>query len=210
MSLFNYGESYKYKMRRYNKELALCNVLPANVCDMIRDYVNDCWRCERMKENEKKKIKGFIGENNDANKASNQLKLFTIFNKPFLSIHQTCNDRNGKQFKKEIDRIFDKQKVKDKYIFNKMDLQVLKLYCKSFGGMGTIKFIVWIFLSKQDIYFSLFFYSPENIYAYRNREYIVKDLVKKFLVEYVDDLIGDDKIYCDMEGIKAHIDNLFN
>ena len=205
MSLFNYGECYKC-----NKKLALCNALPANVCDMIGDYVNDCWRCERMKKNEEQFFKGFTGENNDVKKASNQLRFFVICKKPFLSTHQTYNDRSGKQFRKEIDRIFDKQKVKDKYVFNKMDLQVLKSYCKSFGGMDTIKLIVWVFLSKQDMCFSPFFYSPENTYTYRNREYIVKDLVKKFLVEYVDDLIGGDKVYCDMEGIREHINNLFN
>ena len=210
MSLFNYGECNVCKMRKCKKKLVLCNVLPANVCNMIGDYINECWRCEKLKENEKHFFKGFTGVNDDVNRASNQLKFFTIFNKPFLSTHQTCNDRSGKQFKKEIDRIFDKQNVKDKYVFNKMDLQVLKSYCKSFGGMDNIKLLVWVFLSKQDMCFSPFFYSPENTYTYRNREYIVKDLVKKFLIEYVDDLIGGDKIYCDMEGIRQHIDNLFN
>ena len=102
MSLFNYGECNVCKMRKCKKKLVLCNVLPANVCNMIGDYINDCWRCEKLKENEKHFFKGFTGVNDDVNRASNQLKFFTIFIKPFLSTHQTCNDRSGKQFKKEV------------------------------------------------------------------------------------------------------------
>lgn len=212
MSLFNYGECKMCKRRRCNKKMALCNVLPANVCDMIGDYVNDCWRCEWMKENEDNFLKGFTGEYNDVNRPSNQLQFFRMFKTPLLNTLGEIHDSKVRErtYKKEIDRMLDKQSVKDKYVFNKMDLQALKSYCKTFNGQDNIRLIVWVFVSKQDMCFSPFFYSPEHTFTFRKREYIVSDLVKKFLIEYVDDLIGIDKKYCDMEGIREHIENLFD
>ena len=51
---------------------------------------------------------------------------------------------------------------------------------------------------------------PYNTYVFRNKEYLVNDLIKKLFVEYVDDLIGSDKQYCDMEEIREYIDKLFD
>ena len=115
-----------------------------------------------------------------------------------------------KKYKTEIDRILDKESVKDKYVFNKIDLQKLKSFCKN--DNERIKLVVWACHSKRemDSIFSPFFYSNDNIFTFRNREYFVRDLAKLFLNEYVDDMIGGDKKYCDMEGIKEHIDNLFD
>ena len=103
MSLFNYKECDLCKRRGRNEKLALCNVLLANVCNMIGEYVNDCWRCEGMKEKEK----DFIDENTKMTKPEIQLYFFRTFHKSFLKSHRTSTDRNGKQFKKTIDRIFD-------------------------------------------------------------------------------------------------------
>ena len=102
MSLFNYGGCDKCKRRRCNKKTALCNVLPANVCDMIGDYVNDCWRCQWMKENETHFFNGFTGENNDITKPSNQLAFCTMFRRPYLITHNkiTDNDRSFNKYRK--------------------------------------------------------------------------------------------------------------
>jgi hypothetical protein len=115
----------------------------------------------------------------------------------------------AENIKKEIDRIFDRQSVKDKYVFNKMDLQAIKSYCKN--DSAIIKLLVRACHSKKecDSIFSPFFYSNDNIFTFRNREYITRDLVKLFLIEYIDDMIGGDKKYCDMEGINKHIHKLF-
>ena len=202
--LFNYDECNACKRRRYNKKMVLSNVLPANVCDIIGDYVNDCWRCEWMKERER----DFVNENSKMTKPELQLLFFKTFKKPLLNEIQLCSDRNGKQFKKESDRILDKQKVKEKYLNNKIDLQALKSYCKQ--GRHIIQTALWTYHDLKKF---------KNIYAlnlsliaytYRNRDYQLKELLKWFLVEYVDDLIGTDKKYCDMEGIRKHIETLFD
>ena len=209
MTLFNYSKCEQCKRRRYNKKMVLCNVLPTNVCDTIGEYVNDCWRCEKMKDNEKDFFTGFTGENNDINRPSNQLLFFRIYKSPFLTQHMDCFDEGLKKYKKEIDRILDRPSVKDKYVFNKMDLLALKSFCKK--DSRAIKTVVFCCHSQKclDEIFSPFFSSPENIFRFRNREYIVIDLVKRFLIEYVDDLIGSDKKYCDMDRIREHINNLF-
>ena len=67
-----------------------------------------------------------------------------------------------------------------------------------------------MFLKRELMKFSApYFFSPENIYTFRNGEYIKINLVKRFIVEYVDDLIGDDKQYCDMVEINKHIHKIF-
>ena len=50
--------------------------------------------------------------------------FFKYYKKPFLVEASTWRD-GGKEFENEIDRIFDKPKVKEKYINNKMELQTI-------------------------------------------------------------------------------------
>ena len=50
--------------------------------------------------------------------------FFQVLQKTFLVEASTWCD-GGKEFKNEIDRIFDKPKVKEKYINNKMELQTI-------------------------------------------------------------------------------------
>ena len=126
------------------------DILPADICCKVGEYFG-CCRCVRMKENEQHFFKGFTGENNDINKPSNQLTSFTMFKQPLLTTPtiQTYNDRSGKKFKKEIDRISDRQSVKDKYVFNKMDLQAIKSCCKN--DSDIIKMITWACVSKKRV-----------------------------------------------------------
>ena len=121
--------------------------------------------------------------------------FFRIYKSPFLTQHLNRFDEGEKKYKEEIDRILDRPSVKDKYVFNKMDLQALKSFCKK--DSERIKLLVWCCHSKKemDSIFSPFFYSNDNTFTFRNREYLVSDLSKLFLFEYVDDLIcGDKKI----------------
>ena len=135
--------------------------------------------------------------------------FFRIYKSPFLTQHLNCFDEGEKKYKEEIDRILDRPSVKDKYVFNKMDLQALKSFCKK--DSEKVKLLVWCCHSKKemDSIFSPFFYSNDNTFTFRNREYLVSDLSKLFLFEYVDDLICGDKKYCDMNEINQHIHKLF-
>ena len=89
-----------------------------------------------------------------------------------------------------------------------MELQAIKSYCKN--QRNKIQVMAWqchnLKMFKNQFARSY----PYNIYAFRNKEYLVNDLIKKFFVEYVDDLIGSDKQYCDMEEIREYIDKLFD
>ena len=62
------------------------------------------------------------------------------YKKPFLVESPTWCD-GGEEFKNEIDRIFDKPKVREKYISNKMELQAIKSYCKN--QRNKIQVMVW-------------------------------------------------------------------
>lgn len=209
MSLFNDGECDMCKLHQNSKKKVMMDILPVDICCKVSEYFG-CCRCEWMRENEKHFFKGFTGENNDVNRPANQLIFFGMFKPPFLTQHLNCFDEGEKEYKKEIERILDKKKVKDKYVFKKMDLQALKSYCKN--DSRAIKTVVFCCHSQKCLaeIFSPFFSSPQNIFRFRNREYKVIDLVKRFLIEYVDDLIGGDKVYCDMDKIKEHINKLFD
>ena len=208
MKLFNCGECNMCKLHQSRKRDVLMDVLPVDICCKVGEYFC-CCRCERMKKKEKHFFMYYMGNPDDFTKLQLQLLFFRIYKKPFLSTHQSFYDRSGRKYKKEIDRIFDRQSVKDKYVFNKMDLQAIKSYCKN--DSAIIKLLVRACHSKKecDSIFSPFFYSNDNIFTFRNREYITRDLVKLFLIEYIDDLISGDKTYCDMEEIKKHIHKLF-
>ena len=55
--------------------------------------------------------------------------IFSSITKKIVEASTWCD--GGKEFKNEIDRLFDKPKVKEKYINNKMELQAIKSYCKN-------------------------------------------------------------------------------
>ena len=85
--------------------------------------------------------------------------------------------------------------MKEKCLNNKIDLQAIKSSCKN-DTIAMIKVFVSYCHSKKEggnILSPFFYRSPSNICRFRNKEYRVVDLVKWFLVEYVDDLIGSDK-----------------
>jgi hypothetical protein len=107
MTLFNYGECNTCKLHQSRKRDVLLDVLPADICCKVGEYFG-CCRCEWMKDNESHFFKGFTGENNDTTRPSNQLScffFFTMFKMPLLNNHKTPNDRSGRKYKKEIDRI---------------------------------------------------------------------------------------------------------
>ena len=191
MSLFNYGECDMCKTIKGSKEKVLMDILPVDICCKVGEYIG-CWVCEWMKEREQKYNEKYPICHKLYSKPELQLQFFRYFKKPFLGDASTCCD-GGKEFKNEIDRMFDKQKVKEKYANNKIELQAIKSYCKN--ERNRIQVMVWQYhnlkLFKNQFEYSLT--DPFNRYSYRNKEYLVKDLIKKFFVEYVDDLIGSHK-----------------
>lgn len=210
MTLFNYGECDVCKTIKGSKEKVLMDIIPVDISCKVSNYIC-CWRCEKMKEREHKyydkHIAINIGLNELYTKPEIQLHFFKYYKKTFLVEASTWCD-GGKEFENEIDRIFDKPKAKEKYINNKMELQAIKSYCKN--QRNKIQVMVWQCRNLKMFKNQFARSYPYNTYAFRNKEYLVNGLIKKFLVEYVDDLIGSDKQYCDMEEIREYIDKLFD
>ena len=210
MSLFNYGECDMCKLHQNSKKNVMMDILPVDICCKVSDFFS-CCRCEWMKENEKHFFIYYMGNPDDFTKLEKQLLFFRLYKKPFLSTYQRFNDRDGKKFKKEIDRILDKQSVKNKYKYIKMDLQALKSFCKKDIFDVINVFVSFCYSKKQlDEWVSPSMFRSNLTYTFRNREYKMIDLIKLFLFEYVDDMIGDDDKYCDMDKIKEHINKLFD
>ena len=211
MSILNYGGCDKCNKRRCDIKMVLCNVLPANVCDMMGGYIiaNDCWKCHWMKAREEKSldVTDYMKDKHTLTKPELQLLFFREYQPSELRMGY--RNKTSTRFNKEISRLLDKQSVKEKYASNKMKLQAIRSFCKR--DRDAINFAIMGCHSQKELnkLFSHLITTIGNRYSFKNRDYNAIDLVKGFLVEYVDDRIGDNKLYCDMKEIREHMDNLF-
>ena len=61
MSLFNYDGCKKCSNSKNDCKLVLHHLFPANVCNNIFEYDDECSKCKWMKENENKFLQNFEG-----------------------------------------------------------------------------------------------------------------------------------------------------
>ena len=203
MALFNYSCCKSCKFSQDRKKYVLLDVLPVDICDKVSKFFG-CWRCEWMRQREEEMFKKYIGKDNTYTKPELQILFFRLYNPSILLEPMICHE---KSMKKEIDRIFDKEGVRDRFR-SKVYLQAVKSYCKK--DLRVIREVAFYCydLKKFKEIFSVF--SNERGYIYRNTQYDMEMLLRPFLIEYIKYQIGSDKQYCDMKGISDHINNLFN
>ena len=178
MRLFDYGqcECEMCKRNKCDMKMVLYNVLPANVCDIVGQFIiNDkCWRNLFLKQYQVSEL--LMGYRNIADRRWNR----------------------------EISRIVAKQNVRGKYASNLIKLQAIGSLCKR--DRDVINLAIRGCHSKEELnkFFSHLTTKIGSKYCFKGREYSTIDLVKRFLVEYADDRIGDKK------RIKEHIDKFFD
>ena len=203
MTLFDYSCCKSCKFSQESKKDVLLDVLPVDICDKVSKFFG-CWKCEWMKENEEEMFKRYIDKDNTYTKPELQILFFRLFNKSILLEPVICHERG---MKKEIDRLFDNEKVRDRFD-SKVYLQAIKSYCKKdLRQISDMVFYCYDLKKFKEI-FSVFL--NERGYTYRNVEYSLDILVRPFLIEYIRDQIGINKQYCDIKVISDHINNLFN
>ena len=133
MALFNYSKCKMCKRLGDKRKVALSNIFPSNVCDLIVDFNHQCYNCKSLfeKETEFKNKGGYdkVPETEGLEKAELQLKFLHKYNKNPIDLNYDEKDWVTK-FKKDIDTMFDADFVKKNYEKNKQELQAIKSFCK--------------------------------------------------------------------------------
>ena len=203
MTLFDYSCCKSCKFSQERKKDVLLDVLPVDICCKVSEFFG-CWKCKWMKEKEEEMFKRYIDKDNTYTKPELQILFFRLFNESILLGSVICLER---EMKKEIDRLFDNEKVRNRFD-SKVYLQAIKSYCKKDLRQISDMVVYCYDLKKFKEIFGVFL----NVrgYIYRNEEYSLDILVRPFLIEYIRDQVGINKQYCDIKGISDHINNLFN
>ena len=170
MTLFDYSCCKSCKFSQDRKKDVLLDVLPVDICDKVSKFFG-CWKCKWMKEKEEEMFKRYIDKDNTYTKPELQILFFKLFNESILLGSVICLER---EMKKEIDRLFDNEKVRDRFS-SKVYLQAIKSYCKKdLRQISDMVFYCYDLKKFKEI-FSVFL--NERGYIYRNEEYSLDILV---------------------------------
>ena len=118
MTLFNYSECKMCKRLGDNRKIALSNIFPSNVCDLIVDFNHQCYSCKCLfeKETEVKNNGRYnkVPEHEGLEKAELQLEFFHKYYKNPIGL--MYDEKNWvKKIKKDIDTMFDADFMKKEF-----------------------------------------------------------------------------------------------
>ena len=118
MTLFNYSKCKMCKRLGDKRKVALSNIFPSNVCDLIVGFNHQCYTCKCLfeKETEFKNKYGYdkVPEIEGLEKAELQLNFLHKYNKNPINLMYDEKDW-VKKIKKDIDNMFDADFVKKNY-----------------------------------------------------------------------------------------------
>ena len=126
MTLFNYEHCKKCKKCNNDIKIELSKVLPVNVCNNICEYNVNCSKCKTLLKREDEFFKNRTG----GVMPLIEKQIFFISSWEYKLFCYIPSGQGLIVMKKQIDFIFDDQKVKEKYFKNKMLLQATKSWAK--------------------------------------------------------------------------------
>ena len=130
MALFNY-DNCPWKNVRCKSVVALANIFPVSVCNLIGDYSKPtCFDCLYLLDEEEHFMRDKDIPEEGLEEAELQLKSIKQMQNTAIT-HLTDNHYDIKTIQKNIDRIFGKQEVKERFKNRKMYSQAMKSYCKN-------------------------------------------------------------------------------
>ena len=120
--------------------------------------------------------------------------------------HLTGIPYDNKQYRKSIDRIFDKQEVKERFKNRKMYFQAMESYSKNNNEEVTVrlKHCLKIEELKFIINSDLFFPNLNNWWSYRNHDFYMGNILSDLIEIYIDHLIKGYKHYCCEYGMSCY------
>ena len=216
--LFNYEGCDRCKLHQESKKNVLLDVLPVDICCKVSEYFG-CSRCERMKENENNFLQTFEGmlKRNELivgvprlknlTNAERQIFFFKHYKKAPITF-TGFKEVDEKEMKQEIDKMFDVHKCKKEFADANLRMmrQAIKSYMKK-----NINLVCQLVLRchnaeklKDYINYQCRIEHREEgrtHYKFRNQYFLIQEMIDNFVLEYVEQLIGDDLVYCDKDGL---------
>ena len=199
MTLFNY-DNCPCKNKKCKSVVALANILPVNVCNLIGGYIKPtCFYCWYLRDEEEHFMRNKDIPEEGLEKAELQLKIIEqMLNNDITCL--TVIPFVNKQYRKRIDRIFNKQEVKERFKTRKMYYQGLKSYCKN--NQEEVIVLLKNCLKIEELKFiknsDLFFPNLNNWWSYRNNNYYMRNILRDLIEIYTDQLIkGYEHYFCE-------------
>ena len=202
--LFNYKSCPCNKKKSNDAELALSNILPANVCNTIGTYnITCCDKCCKLKVGEERFMKE---HQNCFSKFQRQLKCFlkTDWKRPICFYWKI----GRKHYEKDVDTFFSNQGLIERLGTNK--LKPYKSFIKKHRDLFDLldcQISCPPYLRQIIDYEGI---TDTCYFKYYSREVKVIDLIYDFLCEYIRAIIGEDNLhYLDDEvDIQYYVDNI--
>ena len=199
MTLFNY-DNCPCKNKKCKSVVALANILPVNVCNLIGGYIKptcfDCWYLRDEEEH-------FMSDKNipeeGLEKAELQLNIIQQIQNNDITQLTGCHF-SLKHYRKNIDRVFDIQEVKERFKNRKMYYQALKSYCKNneYEVCVVLKHCLKVEELKYWKQNGFCFPNLNSWWSYRNNNYYMRNILSDLIEIYTDQLIkGYEHYFCE-------------
>ena len=199
MTLFNY-DNCLCKNKKCKSVVALANILPVNVCNLIGGYIKptcfDCWYLRDEEEH-------FMSDKNipeeGLEKAELQLNIIQQIQNNDITQLTGCHF-SLKHYRKNIDRVFDIQEVKERFKNRKMYYQALKSYCKNneYEVCVVLKHCLKVEELKYWKQNGFCFPNLNSWWSYRNNNYYMRNILSDLIEIYTDQLIkGYEHYFCE-------------
>ena len=199
MTLFNY-DNCPCKNKKCKSVVALANILPVNVCNLIGGYIKptcfDCWYLRDEEEH-------FMSDKNipeeGLEKAELQINIIQQIQNNDITQLTGCHF-SLKHYRKNIDRVFDIQEVKERFKNRKMYYQALKSYCKNneYEVCVVLKHCLKVEELKYWKQNGFCFPNLNSWWSYRNNNYYMRNILSDLIEIYTDQLIkGYEHYFCE-------------
>ena len=188
------------KIKKFKSVVALANILPVNVCNLIGGYIKPtCFDCWYLRDEEEHFMRNKDIPEEGLEKAELQLQVIKLMqNNVFTLLVENQYSIKIRHYRKHIDRVFDIQEVKERFKTRKMYYQGLKSYCKN--NQKEVAVLLKNCLKIEELKFiknsDLFFPNLNNWWSYRNNNYYMRNILSDLIEIYTDQLIKGYEHYC--------------
>ena len=197
VTLFNYDNCF-CKNENCKSVVALANILPVNVCNLIGGYIKPtCFDCSDLMEAEEHFVRDKQIPEEGLEKAELQLQVIKLMqNTDITQLAENGYSIKIRHYRKHIDRVFDIHEVKEWFRYTTMHYQALKSYCKNNQDEVTLllKHCLKIEELKFIINSDLFFPNLNSWWSYINTSYYIRNILSDLIEIYTDQLIKDTRI----------------
>ena len=190
--------------------VALANKLPVHVCNLIGGYNKaDCFKCQCLKEKEESLMNEPSLLDDGIEEAEAQLLFFrSMFNKDITQLR--LNHQDNRSYRKPIDKLFDKQEVKERFGNRESYYQAIKSYCKnnSLEVQGILEYCINIQKLKHMMCNWLLMPNLNSWWEYRNTDYYLRNILSDLIEIYKDQLIKGYEHYCCRKGLISYSNHI--